>query len=239
MACLFFLIAGAAYGSETKVLVRLKGDVSSLSHRTLGWAVEAGYLPMTHTQVVALPEESDLQTYLKDLQKDPDVELAEPDAPLHAHATPNDALFDMQWPLQANIGAEEAWNTTSSAENILVAIIDSGCDEAHEDIQNNLWSNGDEVHGNGVDDDGNGYVDDVHGYDFFNHDSDPADDYGHGSIVFGIIGAAGNNQVGVTGIAWNARILCLKVLDSAGDSNVSTAVEAIEYAIRQGVKIIN
>src|SRR4029434_96158 len=52
-------------------------------------------------------------------------------------------------------------------------------------------------------------------------------------------GAAGNNQVGVTGIAWNARILCLKVLDSAGDSNVSTAVAAIDYAIRQGVKIIN
>jgi len=237
---LLLLVSGVSYASEPRVLYRLK-DGSQDVPRIHGLDTPA-YLPLTRTQVATLRDEIEAESVLKELKNDSAVAYAEFDAPIHAHTTPNDALFDLQWALlggSTNIGAEEAWNVTSSAENILVAVIDSGCDEAHEDIQNNLWKNENEIPGNGVDDDGNGYVDDVNGYDFFNHDSDPADDYGHGTIVFGIIGAAGNNQVGVTGLAWNARILCLKVLDSQGDSSVSTAIEAIEYAIREGAKIIN
>src|SRR5262245_20372664 len=203
---------------------------------------EDRFLSLTRTHVVEAKDEEDLESLSKSLQVDPSVEHVERDALIQAHTTPNDELFSYQWPLlteRGNIGAEEAWNYTCSAQNILVAVIDSGCDNTHDDVRENLWQNTGEIPGNGIDDDGNGYVDDVIGYDFLNHDPLPFDDFGHGTMVFGIIGAAGNNQIGVTGLAWNAQIMCLKVLDAQGNSTVSTAVEGIEYAIRQGAKIIN
>jgi subtilisin family serine protease len=243
---LFLFSASAALGAESsqplKLLVRAKGGLSSVYKTMEKGSSEERYLPLTRTHVLEARDEEDLESLTKRLQSDPSIESVERDAPIHAHMTPNDELFDYQWALmtdRANIGAEEAWNYTSSAQNILVAVVDSGCDDTHEDVRENLWQNDKEIPGNGIDDDGNGYVDDIIGYDFYNRDSVPADDFGHGTMVFGIIGATGNNQIGVTGLAWNARIMCLKVLDANGNSTVSTAVEGIEYAIRQGAKIIN
>src|SRR5205807_8028711 len=92
------------------------------------------------------------------------------------------------------------------------------------------WLNTAECNGTpGVDDDGNGYVDDCHGIDTINHDSDPMDDFGHGTHVSGIIGAVGNNGVGVTGINWNVRILPCKSHDSAGNGTSASIIECYAY----------
>src|SRR5206468_8748732 len=97
----------------------------------------------------------------------------------------------------ADINAPEAWNTLHSASNIVVAVIDSGVRTTHQDLADNLWTNPGELPGNGVDDDKNGIVDDVHGINAINDTGDPIDEAGHGTHVAGIIGAVGDNGVGV------------------------------------------
>eukprot|EP00922_Rhytidocystis_sp_ex-Travisia-forbesii_P000392 GHVS01000590.1.p1 GENE.GHVS01000590.1~~GHVS01000590.1.p1 ORF type:complete len:1335 (-),score=190.73 GHVS01000590.1:168-4172(-) len=120
-----------------------------------------------------------------------------------------------------------------------VAIIDTGVNYLHPDLQNSMWINVAELHGKpGVDDDGNGFVDDVYGWNFFHGNNNPMDDNGHGSHVSGIVAATSNNQVGVSGIAPQARLMALKILDSRGEGDVSQAIPAIEYALSNNAKVI-
>ena len=86
-----------------------------------------------------------------------------------------------------------------------------------------------EIPGNGLDDDGNGYVDDVYGIDVQNHDGDPLDDNGHGTHIAGVIGAKGNNSQGVTGVAWNVKIMACKFADALGQGNLADAIECLDY----------
>ena len=166
--------------------------------------------------------------------------VAEPDATIEAHSAPDDPLYSEQWYLNGDvIGAPQAWDIVTDSQQVSVALIDSGCDWLNPDIQPNLWVNQAEIPGNGIDDDDNGYVDDIHGYDFIHHRGDPEDEGGHGTMVFGILGASGNNQYGVAGVSWNARVMCLKVLGEDNLGSVSDAIKAIDYAIASGARILN
>jgi len=129
----------------------------------------------------------------------------------------------------ADIEAPEAWDLTTGDSNTVVAIIDTGIDYTHEDLIDNVWVNPGEIAGNGVDDDGNGYIDDIHGIDTTNYDSDPMDDFGHGSHVAGTIGAAANNGVGVAGINWHVQLLACKFLNASGYGFDDGAIECLEY----------
>lgn len=147
----------------------------------------------------------------------------------------------------ADVSASEAWDVVSEAPDVVVAILDSGIRYTHEDLAANMWVNSGEVAGNGLDDDGNGYVDDVHGINAVGAngdrtpetEGDPMDDLGHGTHVAGIVGAVGNNGVGVTGVAWNVKLMALKFLDSEGEGSDADAIECINYAREQGARIIN
>ncbi|KAL8275621.1 hypothetical protein Esti_000572 [Eimeria stiedai] len=109
----------------------------------------------------------------------------------------------------------------------------------HPELSFSMWINRRELHGEtGVDDDGNGYVDDVFGWNFLNGNNNPMDDNGHGSHVAGIIAARRNNREGVSGISHHARIMSLKILDAAGEGDVSHAIPAIQYAIDNGARVI-
>ena len=82
-----------------------------------------------------------------------------------------------------------------------------------------------EVPGNGIDDDDNGYIDDDRGWDFVNLDNDPIDDQEHGTHVSGIIGAVGNNAIGVAGVTWQVKIMPLKAFDQDGQGYTSDQIE--------------
>lgn len=173
------------------------------------------------------------------------VEFAEPDYKLYATTLPNDPQFasGVQWSLRSTTGrdihAADAWETASSASNIVVAVIDSGIRYTHEDLAANMWVNPGEIAGNGIDDDENGIMDDVHGINTVNRSGDPMDDGDHGTHVAGIIGAVGNNGRGITGVAWKVKLMACKFLDFNGEGDTSDAIEAIDYARRMGAHIIN
>lgn len=177
------------------------------------------------------------------------VQLVEADYTITTDATPNDTSFGSMWGLNntgqnggkadADIDAPEAWEKAKGTGDTIVAVIDTGVDYNHTDLAANMWKNSGEVAGDGKDNDGNGIIDDVYGADFANNDGNPMDDNGHGTHVAGTIGAVGNNNLGVTGVAWKTKIMALKFLGSNGSGSTSNAVKAINYAVGKGAKILN
>ncbi len=191
---------------------------------------------------LTLDTNTSLSSALSALQNRSDVAMASPDFKVHLNATPNDPSYASQWALEngadADIDASQAWNYGTSS-NVVVAVIDTGVDYNHVDLVSNIWTNSREVAGNGIDDDRNGYVDDLRGWNFVANNNNPMDDNGHGTHVAGTIGAVGNNGIGVSGIAWSAKIMALKFMDASGSGDLSDAVAAIDYARVNGAKIIN
>ncbi|MEG4006969.1 S8 family serine peptidase [Microcoleus sp. Pol11C1] len=145
------------------------------------------------------------------------------------------------------IKAPEVWAQGLTGDGIVVAVIDSGVDYNHPDLTGNIWSNAGETGvdaigrnkaSNGVDDDNNGFVDDFRGWDFVNNDNDPMDDNNHGTHISGLV-AAKKDGVGITGTAPTAKIMPLKILDGAGVGKIRDEINAINYAVANGAKIIN
>lgn len=152
-----------------------------------------------------------------------------------------------QWYLE-KISASEAWNISTGSKDVVIAILDTGLDMNHPDIIENLWVNEGEIPGNGIDDDGNGFVDDVHGWDFIDNNGDPSPDTSegssidaivHGTIISGIIGAEGDNGIGIAGINWNVSVMPIRMLDKEGSGSSVIAQQAIDYAVQNGADVIN
>ena len=184
--------------------------------------------------------EADAKEIAEELSKDPLVDFAEPDYFVYTmEVDPDDPLYQdgSQGYLDA-INAPAAWDSATGVGQI-IGIIDTGVDWDHPDLDDNIWINEDEVPDNGIDDDANGYVDDVHGWDFVNNDNDPNDDNSHGTHVAGIAAAEGNNGVGIVGVAFDAKIMAVKMLQSSGSGNSSDLASAIEYASENGATVIN
>jgi subtilisin family serine protease len=208
---------------------------------------------------IKVPEAIGTERAIYILNQNPNVKYAEKNMILHPFAVyPNDDHFSKQWGLFhrwnafADIKCTWAWNIFKGSSNIVVAVIDTGVDYNHIDLATNIWINpGESGNGketNGVDDDGNGYTDDWHGWDFNTgdpahpQDNDPMDEWApifHGTHVAGIIGAIGNNDEGIAGVNWNVRIMALKASDPNADMPVSSVIEAIEYATRNGAHLSN
>lgn len=140
------------------------------------------------------------------------------------------------WGLDA-VSAPEVWQAGYTGKDVVVAVIDSGVDFTHDDLDDNIWVNAKEVFGNGVDDDRNGYVDDIIGWDFVSYDNNPMDVEGHGTHVAGTI-AAERNGSGVIGVAFDAKIMPIRVLGERGGTD-SAIAEGIYYAANNGADVIN
>ena len=206
-------------------------------------------LKLTGAYLVELPEKNDvrLASAVEDYRwiASEEIEYVVPNYIMPYTAVPNDQYFNLQWGLTNNgqgsyYGGEGEWpqilgkagcdinvqplwdlGFTGSRE-VVVAIIDSGVEYTHPDLKNNiLYRDGKLV-----------------GYDFFNDDDDPSDDVGHGTHCAGIVGAVGNNSVGVTGVNWNVSIMPLKVGGAEGASTAAI-IDAISYAIENGATIAN
>lgn len=185
----------------------------------------------------------------------PEVVKAEPNYIIRAFGAPNDPEYGRQWNFKNTGGAdgeglqgvagidlsmEEAWKISTGSKNIVVAVIDTGVNYRHADLQNNMWVNEREKNGQpGVDDDGNGYIDDIHGFNFVNNTGDPMDDHGHGSHCAGVIGAEGNNGVGVSGVNWKVSIMAVKFLGAGASGSIDAAIKAVDYARKNGAMILS
>jgi len=190
-------------------------------------------------ELVKLHRGSDVRHAVETLSRNPNVKYAEPDFLVSAEAIPNDPYYSTQWGLIQS-GAELAWDTgAQNAPGFVVAIIDSGIEMTHPDLQGNIWTNPGEIPGDKIDNDKNGYVDDVHGWDFAYGDNDPTDGNGHGTHVAGIVGAAGNNVTGTAGVMWSVKLMPLKSLNDSGSGSTSNAIKALQYAIKKGVLVSN
>lgn len=161
--------------------------------------------------------------------------------------TPNDLFYDKQWYLPATF-VDKAWNKTTGNRDIIVAVLDSGVDIDHPDLRENIWVNMDEIAGDGVDNDHNGYAEDGNGWDFVANVPDPRPKFdpegvnlysNHGTIVSGIVGARGNNSRGIAGVAWQVRIMPVRVMNGDGRGNFSDVSRGIDYAVNNGAKVIN
>ncbi|MEG4485198.1 S8 family serine peptidase [Microcoleus sp. D2_18a_B4] len=137
------------------------------------------------------------------------------------------------------INTPEVWEQNITGNGIVVAVIDSGVDYTHPDLDSNIWQNAGEIAENGIDDDRNGYIDDIRGWDFVVNDNNPMDlDNGHGTHVAGLI-AAERNDFGITGVAYNAKIMPVRVIDTFGDAYRNNIAAGIRYAADNGANVIN
>lgn len=162
----------------------------------------------------------DLEAQRQALLADPAVAFAEPNYLLQLFSTgpliPNDENYKQQWAFP-KIGADLTWNTLTTGGPIVVAILDSGASPTHPDLKGQL----------------------IAGYDFIGNDPNPNDDNGHGTFTAGIVAAASNNTLGVTGMAWGAKVMPIKILDQDGRGPVSAFAQGIRYAVDQGAQVIN
>lgn len=170
-----------------------------------------------------------------------------------------DPLISNQWGM-LDIGGPQTWQSHKNSKPIIVAVIDTGVDYTHPDLNPNMWrnvgetgldANGKDKATNKVDDDGNGYVDDVVGYDFLANDPLPYDlatpgwqlllgggNPGHGTHCAGNVAAKGDNRLGISGVAPNAQIMALRFIGPRGGST-SAAIKSIKYAVDNGAKVLS
>jgi thermitase len=192
-------------------------------------------LPRIGTFALILAADTSVEEAVAALRLSPEVEYAEPDYIASAQLTPNDTFFSYQYALSntgqeihipgspqgrpsADIKAPAAWEETTGDEKVTVAVLDTGVDLLHPDLQNKMTGGG---------------------RDFVNDDFDASDDNGHGTYIAGIIGAETDNGLGIAGTAWNCKILPVKVLDQTGEGEYSQIAQGIVWAADNGAKVIN
>jgi len=198
--------------------------------------VRATYSGVGGLQVLMVPPGTTMATLVERYARSGLVAFAEPDHARQLALTPNDPRYvdGTLWGLNntgqsggvgdADIDAPEGWEVLNSASNIVVAVIDTGIRRTHEDLATNIWINP---------------VDGGYGWNALTGTSNPADDEGHGSLVSGVLGAAGNNGKGVVGVAWRVQIMACKCFDAMKNGFDSDIIEGIEFARMNGARIIN
>jgi thermitase len=201
-----------------QVLVKFRAETTLQAQREALGALDLPVLevlPDLRIERVAAPEGQE-EMIVQALSKDPRVEYAELDYVVHASLIPNDPYFQQQWaPLK--IQAPEAWDQTTGTSDVIIAIVDTGVDLNHPDLDDKI----------------------VPGRDFVNDDDLAQDDHGHGTHVAGIAAAETDNGRGVAGISWGARLMPVKVLDANGDGYWSDVARGIRYACNHGAQVIN
>jgi thermitase len=192
-------------------------------------------------------DNADAATVVKEYSALPEVEYAEPNYDIELDAVegplepilPHDPQFNDQWALAnsgqrggkqgADISATLAWAVTTGSDKVVVAVLDSGVDYTHEDLAGNMWKRPASLAP--YHDEELGTMDDEFGFNAIDTASDPMDDNGHGTHCAGIIGAEGENNLGIAGVNWKVQIMPLKFMNAGGFGTTKDAIEAINYVI--------
>ena len=177
-------------------------------------------------------------------RNDPNVEYVQPNYIYHLTAVPNDTQYGQLWAFKNtgqvisagsyfpnfgtpgdDINIEKAWDHITDCSSVVVAVVDTGVNYSQEDLAGNMW------------DGGAAYPN--HGYNYVNNNNDPMDLNGHGTHVAGIIGAAGNNARGTSGVCWKASIMAVRVMDSRGSGTSANIIQGVNFAVANGAKVLN
>lgn len=187
--------------------------------------------------VVSIPENSDAT--IRELKRNKEIIGISKNRQIMPRVTPNDPFFNNQWQYlnTETVGNDldilRAWDITTggltpTGDTIVICVIDDGVNGNHEDLKGNIWINHLEIPNNGIDDDQNGYVDDYLGWNVRNNNDDVYSGGGHGTPVVGIVGAKGNNGIGVSGVNWNVKIMMVNY----GSSTEANALSSYAYAYK-------
>lgn len=220
LAILLAVGAGAAPPKRARIIVRFAGHLSNQGIQTLtevlGGKV-AEKISQIRVHVIEVPE-AVAEVVAEALKQNPNIEFVEVDAGATGAATTNDPCVrsGTEWHLP-RIEVPAAWDITTGKSDVVVAVLDTGVQTNHPDLAGQLLA----------------------GYDFINNDTDPSDDHGHGTAVAGAVAAAGNNGIGVAGVAYGCKILPVKVLDATNYGSYSAIAKGITFAADQGARIIN
>jgi len=220
-----------------QVLVKFKPEIREplLEATATAYGLrKLGQIPGLEIYKFQIPQAFSVAEMVYALRQNPDVEYAEPNYEAHITVTPNDPLFRYQYALAntgqevgtggprgtsgADIQATRAWDETKGSASVTIAIVDTGVDLLHPDLKNKIKSAG---------------------RDFVNNDNDATDDNGHGTMVAGIAAADTNNNEGIAGVAWNCKILPVKVVDAEGNGFYDAIVAGVRWAADNGASVIN
>ncbi|TGM15864.1 peptidase S8 [Leptospira selangorensis] len=242
---------------SSEVLVKFKdkaGDsvksyaVSSFNGKVLNDLGETGI------SQVELREGQTVEEAIAEYSTHPDVEFVQPNYIYHANNSPDDPIYNQLWGMNntgqnvitatysfnnpgtstSDMRMESAWDVNTDCTNTIVAVVDSGVNYNHQDLSTNMWSSGSCVSDKGV-----SLGSCSNGWNYVNNNNDPMDLNGHGTHVAGTIGAKGNNATGVAGVCWTAKIMAVRVLDQSGSGDTATIIKGINFAVRNGAKVLN
>jgi subtilisin family serine protease len=213
-------------------------SVAALGHTVLTHMERLGWM---HVKLAA---DQSVTEALAVYRKDPNVEAVQPNYIYRAAAVPSDTQYGQLWAFKNtgqpvttgtyapnsgtagdDMNIEPAWDHITDCRGVVVAVVDSGVNYNQEDLAANMWSSDPRFPN--------------HGWNYVNNNNDPMDLDGHGTHVAGIIGAAGNNAKGTTGICWTASIMAVRVLDATGFGSDATIIQGIDFAITHGARVIS
>ncbi|MCK4337906.1 MAG: S8 family serine peptidase, partial [Candidatus Aminicenantes bacterium] len=192
-------------------------------------------IPVLDVYQLQIPKDLTVPEMLSVMRRNPDVEYAEPDYKTYICSRPDDTFFNYQYALLntgqpigppgsitgkhgADIRATEGWDITVGDKSVVVAVVDTGIDRTHPDLQKNILTGG---------------------WNFIEDTDDVTDDNGHGTFISGVIAADTDNGIGISGVTWNCKILPIKGIDAQGEGYASAMIHAIIWATDQKVDIIN
>src|SRR6266487_3133313 len=230
-----------------EVLVKFKpsaiAQVRAASISTMGHTFLAQLEQPDWTHVKLATDQSVMEALVA-YRSDPNVDSVQPNYIYRAAAAPNDTQYGQLWAFKNtgqnittgtfsptsgiagdDMNIEPAWSHITDCSSVVVAVVDSGVNYTQEDLAPNMW--------NGCPSFPN------HGHDYVDNDNDPMDLNGHGTHLAGIIGAAGNNAQGTTGVCWTASIMAVRVLDSKASGTTVGIIQGVNFAVIHGAKVIN
>jgi len=230
--------SGRRYATD-RVLVRFRPGIAvqNIRHilRAYG-STSLAFVPQIGLHIIVVPEGVSVTDFLSALQRNPDIESARPDPIIRITVRPGDKYFESQYALSntgqvlddlpdrpqctagADINATGAWDQTKGDAGVIIAVLDTGVDMRHPDIENKIASRG---------------------KDFINNDDDATDDHWHGTHVAGIAAAETDNELGIAGVAWNCTVLPGKIIAANGEGDYGSLIQALYWATDQGAQVIN
>ena len=221
----------AAQASENSLIVRWASAQAGEKYQA-GEHVDRRWLSaLTNTELLTYSGVGERDKAMRVLGRHPAVVSADMNREVEFRTDPNDPIYNRQQTNFERAGFPAAWDLTpggrtTDGRQIVIAILDAGFDDDHEDLVENLWRNEAEIPMNGQDDDNNGYVDDVYGWDMANDDPYVTEN-GHGTQVHGLIGAKGDNGIGISGTNWDVKVMLFSITTTAN------VVEAYQYIYEQ------